>query len=147
MSLGRFRATPRIGHLDRLKRLIGYIRKRPSCAIRFRTEIPNHEADFGADPVRFDWMESVYGHRTEEIDANAPTPKGKVVRTTSFADANLMHDVVTGRSASGILEFLNQMPIDWFSKCQAQVETCAHGSEFMVTRQAVERLQDLWYTL
>ena len=58
-----------------------------------------------------------------------------------------MHDVVTGRSASGIIEFLNQTPIDWFSKCQAQVETATYGSEFMVARQAVERLQDLRYTL
>ncbi len=58
-----------------------------------------------------------------------------------------MHDLVTGRSASGILEFLNQTPIDWMSKRQAQVETATYGSEFMVARQATERLIDLRYTL
>ena len=147
MSLGRFRSAPRVGHLDRLKRLIGYLKKRCGCAIRFRTEIPNHEEKFGNEPVRYDWMESVYGRPPEEIDPRAPTPKGKVVRTTSFADANLMHDAVTGRSASGIIEFLNQTPIDWMSKRQAQVETATYGSEFMVARQATERIIDLRYTL
>ena len=147
MSLGRFRAEPREGHLERLKRIVGYIRKRPGGAIRFRTEIPDHESTYGHDPVKFDWMESVYGCEPEAIDPRAPPPKGKVVRTTSFCDANLMHDMVTGRSASGILEFLNQTPIDWFSKRQAQVETATYGSEFMVARQATERLMDLRYTL
>ena len=66
---------------------------------------------------------------------------------SSFCDANLMHDAVTGRSASGILKFLNQTPVDWFSKRQDQVKTATYGSEFMVARQATEQLIDLWYTL
>ena len=45
---------------------------------------------------------------------------------------NLMHDVVTGRSASGVLEFVDQTLIDWLSKRQGQVETATHGSKFMV---------------
>ena len=147
MSLGRFRAAPRLGHLERLKRLVGYMRKRPHGAIRFRTEIPNHEETFGADPIRYDWMESVYGCNPEEVDPRAPEPKGKLVRTTTFVDANLMHDAVTGRSASGVLEFFNQTPIDWFAKRQNQVETATYGSEFMVARQGTERIQDLRYTL
>ena len=147
MSLGRFRSAPRVNHLERLKRLVGYLKKRAHGAIRFRTEIPQHEEEFGKDPVKYDWMESVYGTPPEEIDPRAPIPKGKMVRTTSFADANLMHDTVTGRSASGIIEFINQTPIDWFCKRQAQVECATYGSEFMVARQAVERIIDLRYTL
>ena len=147
MSLGRFRVAPRNGHLDRLKRVVGYLKKRPNCAIRFRTEVPDYESVFGAEPIKYDWMETVYGCNPEEIDPSHPIPKGKSVRLSSWADANLMHDAVTGRSASGILEFLNQTPIDWFSKRQAQVETATYGSEFMVARQAVERLKDLRYTL
>ena len=147
MTLGRFRTAPRVGHMECLKRLVGYARKRSGCAIRFRTEIPEHESTYGDEPIQFDWMETVYGRPAEEIDPRAPEPKGKKVRTTSFCDANLMHDAVTGRSASGILEFLNQTPIDWFCKRQAQVETATYGSEFMVARQATERLIDLRYTL
>ena len=77
-------------------------------------------------------METVYGSPQEEIDTNAPPPpKGKPVHLSSLFDANLMHDVVMGRSASGVLEFINQMPINWFSKQQGQVETATCGSKFM----------------
>ena len=147
MSLSRFRTAPRIGHMERLKQVVGYLRKRAHFAIRFRTEIPDHESTFGDEPIRYNWMETVYGCPQEEIADHFPTPKGKKVRTTSFCDANLMHDVVTGRSASGILEFLNQTPVDWMSKRQNQVECATYGSEFMVARQATERIIDLRYTL
>ena len=132
MSLGCFRAVPREGHMERLKRVIGYVQKRLHCAIRFWTGIPTYKEQFGDDPVRHDWMETACGSPQEEVNSNAPLPKGKLVRLSSFFNANLMHDVAAGRSASGILEFVNQTPIDWFSKQQSQVETSTYGSEFMV---------------
>ena len=147
MSLGRFRCAPREGHLERLQRVVGCLRKRPHGAIRFRTEIPQWEDTFGRDPVKHDWMETVCGCPPEPVDPRAPVPKGKVVRTTSFVDANLMHDAIAGRSASGIFEFLNQTPVDWFSKRQDQVETATCGSEFVVARIGTERLTDLRHTL
>ena len=112
--------------------VIGYVQKCLHCVIRFRTGIPNFEEQFEDDPVRYDWMETVCSSPQEEIDDIAPPPKGKPVRLSSYFDANLMHDVATGRSASGILEFINQTPIDWFSKQQGQVETATYSSEFMV---------------
>ena len=136
MSLSRYRHAPRKGHLDRLMRVCGYVRKFPQAAIRICTGIPNHEDTFGEYPEQYDWMETVYGSPTEELPPNMPTPKGKLVRTTTYFDANLMHDVITGRSASGVLHFLNQTPWEWFSKCQAQVETATYGSEFMAACQA-----------
>jgi hypothetical protein len=48
---------------------------------------------------------------------------------------------------SGILHFVNQTPIQWFSKKQNTVETATYGSEFMVARQATEQILDLRYTL
>eukprot|EP00977_Amphora_coffeiformis_P011219 scaffold2692_cov115-Amphora_coffeaeformis.AAC.2 len=120
MSLGRFRAKPRQGHLERLCRLIGYMKKRRGGAIRFRTGIPDWENAF-PEPIKYDWMETVYGTPPEEVDSKAPTPKGRM--------------------------FLNQTPIDWFSKRQNQVETATYGSEFMAARQATEQIIDLRYTL
>jgi hypothetical protein len=58
-----------------------------------------------------------------------------------------MHDLLTGRSMSGIIHFLNQTPIQWFAKKQATVETATYGSEFMVARQATEQILDIRYTL
>ncbi len=147
MSLNRFRCAPRVGHLERLKRLCGYIRKQPHAAIRMRTGIPDHESQFGATPKKHNWMETVYGNPQEEIPYNMPEPKGNLCRTTTFVDANLMHDVITGRSCTGILHCLNQTPIDWFGKRQPQVESATYGSEFYAARTAVEQIMDLRYTL
>jgi hypothetical protein len=74
---------------------------------------------------------------------DAPTPLGKYVRITHFVDANLFHDKLTGRSVTGILDFINQTPIDWYSKKQATVETATYGSEFVASRTCVERDIDL----
>ncbi len=147
MTLSRYRAAPQRGHLDRAKRVVGYLKKYPHACIRFRTGIPDHESMYGEQPPTYDWMYSVYGNPKEEIPSNAPIPKGKSVRTTTFKDANLMHDFTTGRSATGTLHLLNQTPIGWFAKRQGQVETATYGSEFVAARTAVEQIIDLRYTL
>jgi hypothetical protein len=41
------------------------------------------------------------------------------------------HNVVTGQSVTGSLQFMNKMPIDWYSKKQATVETATYGSKFI----------------
>ena len=92
-------------------------------------------------------MHSIYGSPKEQIPDNLPPPKGKPVRTSTFVDANLMHDLTTGRSATGILHLLNQTPIDYFSKRQGQVETATYGSEFVAARTATEQIMDLRYSL
>ena len=69
------------------------------------------------------------GFSTRGDDSNAPLPNDKPVHLSSFDDENLMHDAVAGRSASGILDVIDQMPIDWFSKSQNQVKPATHGSE------------------
>jgi hypothetical protein len=143
-TMGSFRVAPRQGHLARLQRIYGYIKKYPNGAIRFRTNIPNHEAFY--QPSQHKW-EGLYSDAQEELPHDMPTPLGKEVRLSTYADANLMHCQVTGRSMSGILHFLNQTPIQWFSKKQNTVETATYGSEFMVARQACEQLIDLRYTL
>jgi hypothetical protein len=76
-----------------------------------------------------------------------PVPKGRVVRTTTYQDANLFHDLVTGCSMTGIRHMLNQTPIHWFSKRQGRVQTAAYGSEFMAACTATEQIMDLCYTL
>jgi hypothetical protein len=145
MTLSRFRVAPRVGHMDRAKRICGYLRKMDDAAIRIRTGIPNNETHYNMP--RHDWMYTVYGGSVEETDPCDPPPKGRLVRTTSFVDANLQHCKVTGKSATGILHFLNQTPIDWFSKRQGTVETSTYGSEFVAARIATEHIIDLRITL
>ena len=145
MTMSRFRGLPRLGHLDRVKRMFGYLRNYRKTAIKFRTEIPDYSS-FERDVVPQDWTYQ-YGNPKEEVPKDAPIGKGNEIRITAFADANLMHDKVTGRSCTGILTLLNKTPIDWYSKRQATVESATYGSEFVAARIAVEQLMDLRYTL
>ena len=137
MSLSSFRVAPRQGHLNRAKRIIGYLVKKRNAVIRIRTDLP----DFTAMPhVKQPWETSIYQGAQELIPDDIPVPLGKPVRCTSYVDANLYHDMLTGRSVTGVLHIFNQTPIDWYSKKQATVETATYGSEFVAARTAVEQI-------
>jgi hypothetical protein len=58
-----------------------------------------------------------------------------------------MHDMLSGRAVTGVLHFVNQTPIDWYSKKQPTVETATYGSEFVAARTAVDQIIDLRITL
>ena len=34
--------------------------------------------------------------------------------TAAFLDINLLHDIVTGKSVTAVLHFVNTTPTDWF---------------------------------
>ncbi|CAJ1953823.1 unnamed protein product [Cylindrotheca closterium] len=61
MTLSSFRSAPRVGHLNRAKRVCGYLVKFKEACIRFRTGLPDY-SDV-PEPV-FDWADSVYGCRS-----------------------------------------------------------------------------------
>ena len=44
MTMSRFRAAPRKGHMDRVKRIHGYISKMRHAVIRIRTEEPDYSS-------------------------------------------------------------------------------------------------------
>ena len=64
-----------------------------------------------------------------------------------YVDANLHHDLATGRAVTAILHILNGTSTDWYSKRQATVETATYVSEFVAARIAVDQIVDLRYTL
>ena len=144
MSLSRFRAQPRKGHLDRAKRIVGYLLFLPDGAIRFRTGEP----DFSSlKDQEYDWTRTVYSGACEQIPHDIPKPLGKHVQTTHYVDANLHHDLATGKAVTAALHFLNQTPIDAYTKRQSTVETATYGSEFVAARTAVDQIIDIRTTL
>ena len=144
MSLSRFRAQPRKGHLDRAKRIVGYLLFLPDGAIRFRTGEP----DFSSlKDQEYDWTRTVYSRACEQIPHDIPKPLGKYVQTTHYVDANLHHDLATGKAVTAALHFLNQTPIDAYTKRQSTVETATYGSEFVAARTAVDQIIDIHTTL
>jgi hypothetical protein len=93
------------------------------------------EPDYSDVPDKeFDWSKSIYGAIEEILPDDVPEPLGNWVTLTHYVDANLMHDMVTGRSMTGILHLLNKTPVDWFSKKQSTVEVAPYGSEFLAAR-------------
>ncbi len=137
MSMSSFCAAPR--HLERVKRMCGYLYKMKEGKLRFRT----HRPDFSdISELTQDWA-SIYGNVKEIIPEDAPKPLGKPVVLSHYVDANLYHDALTGRSVTACLHFANATPIDWYTKKQATVETATYGSEFMAARTCVEQIIDL----
>ena len=120
MSLSRFRAQPRKAHLDRAKRIVGYLLFLPDGAIRFRTG----ESDFSSlKDQEYDWTRSVNSGACEQIPHDIPKSLGKHVQTTHYVDANLHHDLATGKVVTAVLHFLNQTPIDAYTKKKSTLET------------------------
>ena len=110
MSVSSFRVAPRIGHLERLQRICGCLSKMRHAFIRIRTEEP----DFSDLPQKkYDWARTAYGDVKEEIPHNTPKALGKRVILSHYKDANLYHDMTTGRAVAGVLHVMNQAPVDW----------------------------------
>ena len=144
MTMSSFRTVPRRGHLERVKRIYSYITKMKHATIRVRTDEP----DFSTLPSEpYKWDYSVYGNVKEELPKDAPEPLGNYVTTTHYVDANLFHDILTGRSVTGVLHLMNKTPIDYYSKKQATVETATYGAEFVAARTCTEQIIDLRTTL
>ena len=139
MTMSRFSAAPRQGHLERLKRIASYIKHTREYGIRVRTNEPDYS---DVPSVEHDWSHTVYTGAHEQVPHNAPTPLGKPVVLTSFVDANLEHCKLTGRAVTGVIEMMNGTPIGWYSKRQSTVETATYGSEIVAARIACDRTID-----
>ena len=130
--------------MERVKRIYGYLYKMQHAIIHIQT----NEPDYSDLPSQeFKWGATVYGNVKEVLPHDMPKPLGKHVMVTSYVDANLFHDVLTGCSVTGILHLLNKTPIDWFSKKQATIETATYGSEFITARTCMEQIIELQDTL
>ena len=161
MSMSLFRLAPKVGHIERMKRIYGHLSRTKHYALRFRTDEPNYihlpdlkynwtrtdEPNYMHLPdLEYDWTR-IYGNVLEEIPKDVPEPLRKSVTTTTFLDANLLHDLITGRSVTAVLHFFNLTPGDWYSQRQATVENATYGSEFVAAKTATEQIVDIRQTI
>ena len=108
--------------------MVGYLAMMRFTQIRVLTG----EADYSElECEEYDWAKTMYGNIQEHILEGLPDPLGNYVTLCHYYDANLNHDLVTGLSITGILHFMNKIPIDWYSKEQAMVEMATYGSKFI----------------
>jgi hypothetical protein len=94
----------------------------------------------GLPDPKYNWDYSIYAGAKELIPEDVPEPLGNPVQLITYVDANLYHDLITGRSVTGILHLVNGTPFDWYSKKQSTVETATYGSEFVAARTAAEQI-------
>jgi hypothetical protein len=144
MTLSRFNAVPRFGHLFRAKLVVGYLNRFKDVAIRFRIGIP----DMSDLPSQmYNWMYSILWRRVRRHPRGHTNTIVKSIQLLHYVDTNLYHDWVTGRSVTGIFHIINQTHLAWFSKKQSTVETATYGCEFVAARTAREQILDIRNTL
>ncbi len=94
-----------------------------------------------------DWRD-FYGKITEELPPNMPAPRGQPVVVSCFVDADHAGNVITCRSHTGILIYVQNAPsIISFSKCQNTVESSSFGNESVALRAAKDMVAALRYNL
>lgn len=141
--LSSYLVNPREGHLDQVFHIFGYLKAHERSALLLDDHEPLHD---GAKFNNPDWSE-FYPDAAEAIPLNAPEERGLPVSMTCYCDADHAGCLVTRRSTTGVLIFVNKAPILWYSKRQNTVETSTFGSEFIAMKTAVEMVEGLRYKL
>jgi len=136
--------APREGHLDAMKKVFGYLKKYHRG--RVVVDPSFHTPPKLLDLVDHQWTK-MYPNATKEIPYDMPVPKGGTTCIMCYIDTDHAHDKITQRSVTGILLFINNTPIKWYSKCQCTVETSTYGSKMVVVHIACEMIMEIWYGL
>jgi len=125
-------------------RIFGYLKAHSKLSISF--DVSDHTIPIATTPSNVNWDEQ-YPDVREELPPDAPTPKGKPAKITCYSDSDHAGDLVTRRSTTGILLFVNNTPIKWYSKRQNTIETSTYGSELVSLRIATELVMEFRYRL
>jgi hypothetical protein len=141
--MSAFLASPRIGHLEQVYHMFGYLKEHPKRKLAFD---PTHPMIDERRFQRHDWGD-FYRDAKEAIPGDMPELRGNAVLSHCFVDADLAGHKVTRRSQTGILIFVNRAPIMWYSKRQNQVELSTFGSEFIALKTAIEMIDGMRYKL
>ena len=141
--LSSFAAMPRRGHLEAVYHVFAYLKKHDRSTLVFDDSYPQvNELAF----AHVDWSD-FYPEAAEPVPPNMPQPRGNPVKVFSFVDADHAGNLLTRRSHTGILIFLNNSPISWYSKRQNTVQSSTFASELIALRIAVEQIEALRYKL
>ena len=131
-SLSQYQACPRLGHLEAAYHIFAYLKNHPDRGwIAYDPKaLMIDEEVFNNNVV---WMD-FYGKVKEELPVNMPKPCGNLVTISAFIDANHVRNKITHCLHTGILIFVQNTPIIWFSKRHNMVESSTFGSELVVCR-------------
>jgi len=137
-SLSRFSTCPREGHWALAKRILGYLKKFPKKGLVINPAPPKTSNDTDTQKDTYEDFGHQYKDFEEELDPGFPEPSIPELDINVFCDSDHAHDLVTGRSITGIIAFVGSTPIYWKSTRQTSVQVSTFGSEFTALRKAVE---------
>jgi hypothetical protein len=83
----------------------------------------------------------------ELIPLDMPEARGRMVEINMFCDAAYATDLITRRSTTGFVIFINGTPIQWYSKCQITIEISTFSSDFVALKIETEANDALHYKL
>lgn len=103
-SLSKFSASPQKGHLSRLLRIFGYLKKYKNRRIVVNSNVPIVIGGKDVLELNFqDLLKSEFPDAIEEIDCKVPKPLVEEMEIIAFVDSDHAHDKVTRRSITGLL--------------------------------------------
>jgi hypothetical protein len=141
--MARFASCPREDHFTKVLGMFSYVKKH----LRSRIVFDYFTRDWShIQWTSHDWKD-YYPDAMETIPSNAPPPRGKPIQINMFCDAAHANDLITRRSTTGIIIFLQGTPIIWYSKRQNTIESSTFGSEFVAMKIATEMIEGLRYRL
>ena len=141
--MAKFNMQPRERHFDAVLKIMGYFKQFYKRRLIFDTFYQDHSH---VNWETHDWNE-LYFDAEKELLYDMPVGKGKLVKMTVYVDANHAHDLVTKRSVTEIIIFLNNIPVKWISKRQKTVETFTYRSKLVATKITVETIIGMRYQL
>ena len=141
-ALAPMMTLPREGHLCVVYQMFAFIKIRHNGVVVFNlTEPEIDESTF----KREDWTTTLYGACKEDVPLNAPEPLGIVFIICAFVNSDHAGDMVTCRSRTGFMIFLNNVPTYWYSKKQRSCDISSFGSEFFTMKSCCKDLRGLQY--
>ena len=103
MTMSSFWEQPQVSHLERLKRMVGFLASFWDYKIRFCTNEPDFR-DVLPIPEH-NWKYTPYGNPKKDLPMDAPPPRGNRVTLPHFFDVNLIHNVLSGKEITGVVHF------------------------------------------
>jgi hypothetical protein len=142
-AMASYCALPRAGHLAALLHLYSYLKGKNSV----KTVYDPRPFERDVDPVNPAWTDHYPDARGDPVPSDAPEPRGNPVQTTCYVDSDHAGDLVTRRSRTGVLIYVQRAPIIVYSKKQGSIEASSFGSELTAMKTATELVEGLRYKL
>ena len=124
-----------------------HIKKNPGRLVFDGTPVYTDQRLFESSVSDPEEWKDFYPDACEALPGKRIEPLGNPVRIRAYVDANHAGNMANRRSHSGIIIYINNSPVIWYSKRQNTVETSSFGSEYVALRICTEMIEALRYKL